>query len=316
MKLIIQIPCYNEEETLEVTYNDLPKQIKGIDIIETLIINDGSNDATEEVARKIGITHIVSFSRNKGLAKAFASGIERCLHQGADIIVNTDADNQYCGADIAKLVEPIVNGEADVVVGDRQTDTIEHFSFVKRKLQNIGSSLIRSLSQTDVKDAVSGFRAYSRDAAMRINIMSEFSYTVENIIQFGQQKIKIASVPIRTNGKLRESRLFKSIPSFISNQLKTLFRVYVTYRALRVFSIIGTILLLPGVIGLLRFLIYYLIGQGDGHIQSLIYSAVFVNVGFVVFMFGIIAELISNNRKLTEQNLYISKKILDKLENK
>ncbi len=314
MKLIIQIPCFNEEETLEVTYNDLPKKIEGIDVIETLIINDGSSDATEEVARRIGINHIVTFNRNRGLAKAFAAGIENCIKLGADIIVNTDADNQYCGADIAKLVEPIVSKHADVVVGDRQTDTIVHFSFVKRKLQNVGSSLIRSLSQTDVKDAVSGFRAYSRDAAMRINIMSEFSYTIENIIQFGQQKIKIVSVPISTNGKLRESRLFKSIPSFISNQLKTLFRVYVTYKALRVFSVIGSILLIPGVIGLMRFLVYYLIGKGDGHIQSLIYSAIFVNVGFVVFMFGIIAELISNNRKLTEQNLYISKKILDKLD--
>lgn len=313
MKLIIQIPCYNEEHTLAVTYADLPTHIDGIDVIETLIIDDGSSDKTIEVAKAIGVTHIVALNRNKGLAFAFAAGIDNCLKHGADIIVNTDGDNQYCGEDIALLVRPILDGRADVVVGDRQTDSIEHFSLVKRKLQFVGSYLIRTLSQTDVKDAVSGFRAYSRDAAMRINILSEFSYTIENIIQFGQQKIKIESVPIRTNGKLRESRLFKSIPSFIANQLKTLFRVYVTYKAFRVFSVVGSILLIPGVIGLLRFLIYYMIGKGDGHIQSLIYSAIFVNVGFVVFMFGIIAELISNNRKLTEQNLYISKKILDKL---
>lgn len=314
MKLIIQIPCFNEEGTLAITYADLPKHIEGIDTIETLIIDDGSADKTIEVARTIGVNHIVAFNRNKGLAYAFAAGIENCLRLGADIIVNTDGDNQYCGEDIANLVKPIISGEADVVIGDRQTDTIEHFSYVKRKLQFIGSSLIRSLSKTDVKDAVSGFRAYSRQAAMQINILSEFSYTIENVIQFGQQKIKIVSVPIRTNGKLRESRLFKSIPSFISNQLKTLFRVYVTYKPMRVFTVIATLFLVPGFLGLSRFLVYYFLGDGGGHIQSLIYSAVFVNVGFVVFMFGIIAELVGNNRKLMERNLYISKQILDKID--
>ncbi len=316
MKLIIQIPCYNEEHTLAVTYADLPTFIDGIDVIETLIIDDGSSDRTIEVAKAIGVTHIVAFNRNNGLAYAFAAGIENCLAQGADIIVNTDGDNQYCGEDIVNLVKPILDGTADVVIGDRQTDTIEHFSYIKRKLQFIGSSLIRSLSKTDVKDAVSGFRAYSRQSAMQINILSEFSYTIENVIQFGQQKIKIVSVPIRTNGKLRESRLFKSIPSFISNQLKTLFRVYVTYKPMRVFSLVSALFLVPGFVGLTRFLIYYLIGHGNGHIQSLIYSAVFVNVGFVVFMFGIIAELVSNNRKLAEKNLYIAKQILEKLDKK
>jgi glycosyltransferase involved in cell wall biosynthesis len=313
MKLIIQIPCFNEEDTLPITFSDLPKHIPGIDVIETLIIDDGSKDKTIEIARHIGVDHIIEFNRNKGLAFAFAAGIEKCLELGADIIVNTDGDNQYCGQDIEKLVLPILLKQADVVIGDRQTDKIEHFSYIKRKLQFLGSTLIRSLSETDVKDAVSGFRAYSRDAAIRLNILSEFSYTIENIIQFGQQRFKIVSVPIRTNGKLRESRLFKSIPSFIINQLKTIFRVYTTYKAFRVFTLMGFLLMIPGLLGLARFFVFYIFFGGSGHVQSLIYSAVFMNIGFIVFMFGIIAELISNNRKLIEKNLYISKKILEKL---
>lgn len=309
MKLIIQIPCYNEEETLEVTYNDLPKQIDGIDVIETLIIDDGCTDKTVEVARRIGVDHIVSFNQNRGLAKGFAAGIENCLKLGADVIVNTDADNQYCGADIAKLVEPIVKKQADVVVGDRQTDKIAHFSTGKKMLQRMGSSVIRSLSKTEVRDAVSGFRAYSREVAMRINILSEFSYTIENIIQFGNQKYKVASVPIRTNGKLRESRLFKSIPDFIGNQMKTILRVYASYRAIRVFTILGLLTMLPGLFLISRFVLYYFKGHGDGHIQSLIAAAILINIGFLVFVIGIIADLISNNRKMLENVLYKVKQI-------
>lgn len=307
MKLIIQIPCYNEEASLEVTYNDLPKSIKGIDEIETLIINDGSTDNTIEVAQRIGITHIVNFTQNRGLAKGFSAGIERCLELGADIIVNTDADNQYCGEDITKLVEPIVNKQADVVVGDRQTDKIAHFSFGKKMLQRFGSFIIRKLSKTEVKDAVSGFRAYTREAAMQINILSEFSYTIENIIQFGNQKLKVASVPIRTNGKLRESRLFKNIPNFISNQLKTIVRVYASYKALRVFTTLGFLIILPGLIFVSRFLYFYFLGKGDGHIQSLIAAAILINIGFIVFVIGILADLISNNRKLSEKILLLLK---------
>jgi len=314
MKLIIQIPCYNEEKTLPVTYGDLPKQIEGIDEIETLIINDGSTDNTVEVARKIGVNHIVNFNRNKGLAAAFSAGLDYCLAHGADVIVNTDADNQYCGQDIPKLVKPVVEGKADVVVGDRQTDKISHFSWTKKKLQKSGSSLIRKLSNTKVADTVSGFRAFSRDAAMRINTLTEFSYTIESLIQLGNQKLKIISVPIRTHDKLRKSKLFKSIPSFLYQQLSTTLRVYATYKALRVFTVIGLIIILPGLLGLVRFLYYYFTVGGKGHIQSLIFSAVLINIGFLVFMFAIIADLISSNRKLIESALYKIKKIeLDKM---
>ena len=313
MKLIIQIPCYNEEKTLPVTYKDLPKQIEGIDEIETLIINDGSTDNTVKVAKKIGVDHIVNFNRNKGLARAFNAGIEKCLELGADIIVNTDADNQYCGQDIPKLVKPVVESKADVVVGDRQTDKISHFSWTKKMLQKSGSALIRNFSNTKVADTVSGFRAFSWDAAMRINTLTEFSYTIESLIQLGNQKLKIISVPIRTNDELRKSRLFKSIPSFLTLQLSTILRVYATYKALKVFTVIGLIVILPGLLGFARFLYYYFTAGGEGHIQSLIFSTVLVNIGFIVFMFGIIADLISSNRKLIENALYKIKKIeLDK----
>lgn len=316
MKLIIQIPCYNEEKTLPVTCRDLPRQIEGIDEIETLIINDGSTDNTVEVARKIGVNHIVNFNRNKGLARAFSAGIEKCLESGADVIVNTDADNQYCGQDIPKLVKPVIDGEADVVVGDRQTDKISHFSWIKKRLQKTGSSLIRKLSNTKVADTVSGFRAFSRDAAMRINTLTEFSYTIESLIQLGNQKLKIISVPIRTNDELRKSRLFKSIPGFLSLQLSTILRVYATYKALRVFTAIGLIVILPGLLGFGRFLYYFFTVGGEGHIQSLIFSTVLINIGFIVFMFGIIADLIGNNRKLIEKALYKIKKMELKKDNK
>ena len=309
MKLIIQIPCYNEEKTLPVTYKDLPTQIEGIDEIKILIINDGSTDNTVKIAKKIGVDHIVNFNRNKGLARAFSAGIEECLELGADIIVNTDADNQYCGQDISKLIKPVVEGKADVVVGDRNTDKISHFSWTKKKMQKMGSLLIRKLSNTKVTDTVSGFRAFSRDAAIRINTLTEFSYTVESLIQLGNQKLKIISIPIRTNKELRESRLFTSIPKFLSMQLSTILRVYATYKALRIFTIIGLIIILPGLLGLSRFLYYYFMADGEGHIQSLIFTAILINVGFIVFMFGIIADLISSNRKLIENILYKIKKI-------
>ena len=302
MKLIIQIPCFNEEEVLAITYADLPTEIDGIDAIETLIINDGSTDNTLDIAREIGIDHIVSFKRNKGLARGFAAGIEKCLELGADIIVNTDADNQYCGADIAKLVKPIIDKKADVVIGDRETSKIQHFSIFKKVLQKSGSALVRKLSNTDIPDAVSGFRAFSREAALNINVLTEFSYTIENLIQLGHEKLKIIAVPIRTNDKLRESRLFKSVPSFIKNQLATILRVYATFHALRIFSTIGVLMFLPGLYGFIRFLCFYFTVGGDGHIQSLIFSTTLIIIGFLVFMFGIIADLISSNRKLIEKN--------------
>jgi len=309
MKLIIQIPCYNEEKSLPITFADLPRNIEGIDKIEILIINDGSTDNTVEVANQIGVDHIVNFKQNRGLAMAFSAGIEMCLKKGADIIVNTDADNQYCGTDIGKLVKPIIDKTADVVIGNRETNKIKHFSWLKKRLQKSGSSLVRKLSNTDTPDAVSGFRAFTKDAALRINVLTEFSYTIENLIQIGHQKLKIVSVPINTNEKIRESRLFKSIPSFIRNQIATILRVYATYKALKVFTYIGLIIILPGLGGFARFLYYYFTVGGEGHIQSLIFSTTLIIIGFLVFMFGIIADLISNNRKLIEKTLYKIKKI-------
>lgn len=309
MKLIIQIPCFNEEKTLPLTIRDLPKKMEGIDIIETLVINDGSKDNTIEIAKKLGVDHIFSFKNNKGLARAFSEGIENSLELGADIIVNTDADNQYAGDDIPKLVKPILEGEADVVVGDRQTDKIHHFSWMKKKLEKRGSAFIRNLSNTDVNDTVSGFRAFSRDAAMRLNTFTEFSHTLENLIQLGHEKLVVHSVPIHTNKSLRKSRLYKSIPSFILSQLATILRVYSTYKALRVFTAVGLILILPGLFGFIRFLYFFFTSGGQGHIQSLIFSTVFILIGFLVFMFGIIADMISNNRKLIEKALYKIKKI-------
>ncbi len=301
IKLIIQLPCYNEEKTLPKTIADLPKDVNGIDIIETLVINDGSTDRTVEVAKELGVTHIVNSTKNRGLAITFETGIKKCLELGADIIVNTDGDNQYYGPDIAKLVQPIIKGDADVVIGDRQTGKIEHFSFTKKMLQRMGSSLVRRLSKTNIKDTVSGFRAYSRETALKMNIVTDFSYTIENIIQLGNRKLKIVSVPVRTNKKERESRLFKNIPHFVSNQLITIVRAYSTYRALRVFSLLGFLLMLPGVIGFIRFLYFYFNGEGEGHIQSLIFSTSFVIVGFLMLVLGIIADLISTNRKLIEK---------------
>ncbi len=308
MKLIIQIPCYNEADSLPITVADLPTKIEGIDIIETLIINDGSKDQTLKVAKSLGINHIVNFRGNRGLAKAFEAGINECLRQGADIIVNTDADNQYYGPDIAKLVAPIVRGEADVVVGDRQTNKIKHFSGMKKLLQKAGSYAVRRLSKTDIQDAVSGFRAFSRETAMKLNIVTDFSYTIENIIQLGYLKVKIISVPIRTNSKLRDSRLFKSIPSFIRLQLTTLLRVYSNYKSLKFFTVAGILIMIPGIIGFFRFIYFYLTVGGEGHIQSLIFSTVLLNVGFLVVIFGLIADLVTTNRKLLEKILEHNKK--------
>lgn len=307
MKLIIQIPCYNEEKTLPLTYVDLPKKIAGIDQIEVLIINDGSSDKTVEIAKALGVNHIVDFKRNRGLARAFEAGMNECLRQGADIIVNTDADNQYNGEDIAKLVKPIVEGKADVVVGDRETDKVSHFSGLKKMLQKLGSNTIRRLSKTQIRDAVSGFRAYNRETALKLNIVTDFSYTIENILQLEYLRAKVMSVSIRTNSKLRSSRLFKSIPSFIRLQLTTLIRAYSNYKALKVFTTLGIFLLLPGIIGFGRFLYFYFTEGGEGHVQSLIFSTAFLNVGFLVIIFGLIADLISSNRKLIEKILELNK---------
>ena len=303
MKLIVQIPCYNEEHTLPETVADIPREIEGIEQVEVLIIDDGSTDRTVEVARAIGVDHIVQNTNNKGLARTYLVGLDACLRLGADIIVNTDGDNQYCGEDIKALVAPVVRGEADLVVGDRQTDHVAHFSKNKKRLQKMGSFVVRMLSETDVPDAVSGFRALAREAALQLNIVSSFSYTIETVIQAGKKKLAVTSVPVGTNPKTRDSRLFKSIPHFVQNQVSTIIRMYTMYQPLRVFFYIGCLLLLLGLIPSARFLFYYLTGNGAGHIQSLIFAAICFIVGFQVLMIGLLADVISFNRRLIEETL-------------
>jgi glycosyltransferase involved in cell wall biosynthesis len=303
MKLIIQIPCYNEEETLPQTVRDIPRQIDGIDEVEILVIDDGSTDKTIEVAKEAEVDHIVKNTCNKGLARTFLVGLDASLRLGADIIVNTDGDNQYKGEDIPKLIAPILKGEADIVIGDRQTDKIPHFSSTKKKLQKFGSFVVRILSKTDVPDVVSGFRAFSREAAMQTNIVSAFSYTIETVIQAGKKNLAVANVPVGTNPKTRESRLFQSIPKFLEHSLTTMIRTYAMYKPLRLFFYIGCLCVFGGLIPSIRFLFYYLIGEGSGHIQSLILAAILFIIGFQVFMIGLVADVISFNRKLIEETL-------------
>ena len=309
MKLIIQIPCFNEEETLGITYHDLPRHIEGIDEIEYLIIDDGSSDRTVEVARELGIHHVVSFKQNKGLAKGFMAGLDACLHLGADIIVNTDADNQYCGADIEKLVQPILNGKADIVIGERPIDQTEHFSWKKKKFQHLGSWVVRVASGTDIPDAPSGFRAYSREAALHLNVTNEYTYTLETIIQAGHEKLAMTSVPIRTNGETRPSRLFSSMWRYMKRSATVIVRSFMMYKPLRFFSIIGSVLLgIGGLIGV-RFLIYMFAGEGDGHIQSLILAAVLVLMGFQTIVMGLMSDIIAANRKILEDIQYRVRKM-------
>lgn len=309
MKLIIQIPCYNEEETLELAYNDLPRHIDGIDTIEYLIINDGSKDNTVAKAKELGFHHIVSFKQNKGLAKGFMAGIDACLHLGADIIVNTDADNQYCGADIEKIVRPILDEKADIVIGERPIDQTEHFSWKKKKLQHIGSWVVRVASGTDIPDAPSGFRAYSRDAALRLNVVNEYTYTLETIIQAGNNKIAMTSVPIKTNPETRPSRLFSSMWRYMKRSSTVITRSFVMYKPLKFFMTIGMILLLIGAVIGVRFLILLAIGEGSGHIQSLILTAILVMMGFQTVTIGLLGDTIAANRKLLEDVQYRVRKM-------
>jgi glycosyltransferase involved in cell wall biosynthesis len=301
MKVVIQIPCYNEEKALPITLDALPRSLPGVDQVEWLIIDDGSTDQTAEVALAHGVDHIVSFTKNQGLARAFMAGLEASLRAGADIIVNTDADNQYCADGIPKLIEPILSGKADIVVGSRPVAEIEHFSPIKKILQKLGSWVVRVASKTDIPDAPSGFRAISRDAAMRLNVFNEYTYTLETIIQSGQKGMAITSVPIRINKDLRPSRLVKSISSYISQSILTIIRIFMAYRPLRFFAIPGIISFTLGMLISLRFLYFYLTGNGSGHIQSIVLAALLLGTGFFLCVVGLIADLIAVNRKLMEK---------------
>ncbi len=310
-KLIIQIPCYNEEKTLPITLQHIPRKIRGVDVVEILVIDDGSTDNTVAVAKAHGVDHIVRFTNNKGLAEGFLAGLDASLRLGADIIVNTDGDNQYNGADIEKLIEPILNGRADIVVGDRQVNTIPHFSPLKKKLQHLGSWVVRQVSGTDIPDTTSGFRAFSREAALKINVVSKFSYTLETIIQAGKKNIAIGHVPVATNQKLRESRLFKSTLSYIKRSISTIIRIYMMYEPIKTFFLIGGTIFTGGLILSLRFLYFYFFTPhgGQGHIQSLILAAVLFIVGFQVMVIGLLSDLIADNRRLLEDTLYRVKKL-------
>lgn len=309
MKLIIQIPCYNEAETLEIALNDLPKHIDGIDEIEYLIINDGSKDNTVEVAKKWGVHYVVNFKKNKGLAKGFMAGLDACLRNGADIIVNTDADNQYCGEDIEKLVRPIISGQADIVIGERPIDATEHFSPLKKKLQHLGSWVVRKASKSDIPDAPSGFRAYSREAALRLNVTNEYTYTLETIVQAGRERIPMMSVPIRTNAELRPSRLFSSMFGYVKKSMLTIIRAFMMYKPLKFFTVVGLIPFLIGVGIGIRYLVFLFSGQAGGHVQSLILASILIMMGFMTMIIGLQADIIAANRKILEDIQYQVRKL-------
>lgn len=304
MKLIIQIPCYNEEATLGLTLSELPRHLPGIERIEWLIINDGSRDHTVEVAQASGVDHIVNFKRNQGLAKGFMAGLEASLEAGADIIVNTDADNQYCAEDISKLITPILEGRAEIVIGARPIQEINHFSPIKKFLQRLGSLVVRLASNTRIPDAPSGFRAISREAALRLNVFNEYTYTLETIIQAGQRGLSITSVPIRTNGYLRPSRLVKSIAAYVQHSILTILRVFMTYRPLQFFMLLGSIPFSFGFLLCCRwlFLFWGIIGDNPAkpRVPSLILAAILILIGVQFWIFGLVADLMSVNRQLLE----------------
>jgi glycosyltransferase involved in cell wall biosynthesis len=305
MKLIIQIPCLNEAQTLPATLADLPRSIPGIDAIELLVVDDGSTDETAAVARAHGVHHVVRFRRRKGLAAAFTAGIDASLRAGADIIVNTDADNQYAGSSIALLVAPLLAGTAEIVIGDRNIRTIGHMTWQKKLLQRLGSWIVRGVSNTTVPDTTSGFRAYTREAALKMTIVSEFSYTLESIIQAGKRRMAIVHVEVATNPITRPSRLFDSIWSYLKQSSATIVRIYTMYEPLKVFSYIGGAIFLVGLAISVRFVFYYFFTPyAPGMIQSLILSAVLMIVGFQVALIGLLADVISGNRKLLEDLLY------------
>ncbi|HVL95418.1 MAG TPA: glycosyltransferase family 2 protein [Solirubrobacteraceae bacterium] len=301
MKLIIQIPCLNEEHTLPVTLADLPREVPGFDAVEWLVIDDGSTDRTVEVARAHGVHHIVRLTNNKGLASGFQAGMDACLKLGADVIVNTDADNQYFGGDIPRLVEPILAGRADMVVGDRQVMQIEHFSPLKKLLQRLGSWVVRQASSTTVPDTTSGFRAYNREAALALQVVSKFTYTLETIIQAGKLTVAVDHVPVRTNEKLRESRLFPSMWSYVRRNTVSIFRIYTMYEPLRVFMTAAVVVFAAALVPWLRFFIAFVQGDGSGHVQSLILGAVLFNAAMVLAALGVLGDLLSGQRIMLQR---------------
>jgi len=300
VKLIIQIPCYNEAGTLAIALAALPRKVPGFDTVEWLIIDDGSTDDTVAVARANGVDHVIRHTRNQGLARGFMTGLDACLRLGADVIVNTDADNQYNADDIPALTKPILEHRADIVVGARPIETIKHFSPVKKMLQKLGSWVVRLASKTDIPDAPSGFRAMSRAAAQRLMVFNDYTYTLETIIQAGQKNMSITSVPVRVNGDLRPSRLVKSIPSYIKRSIVTIVRIFIIYRPFRFFGTIGAVLFGAGFLIGMRFLWHYIEGNGDGHIQSLILAALLLGLGFQTLLIAVVADLLAANRKLIE----------------
>jgi len=303
MKLIVQIPCFNEAEQLPETLADLPRELPGVDTVEWLIIDDGSTDETVEVARANGVHHVVRLTNNKGLAAGFQAGLDACLKLGADVIVNTDADNQYHGGDIEKLVAPILSGDADMVVGDRQTDQIEHFSAVKKQLQALGSAVVRRASGTSVPDTTSGFRAYNREAALQMNVVSKFTYTLETIIQAGKMLVALDHVPIRTNSKTRESRLFPSMWAYVRRNAVSIFRIYSLYEPLRVFTAAAMVVGLASAVIWARFLFYFFSGEGEGHIQSLILGSTLFIVAVQLGALGVVGDILAGSRVVQQRIL-------------
>ena len=304
MKLIIQIPCYNEADTLPETLAQLPRGMRGFTSVELLVIDDGSEDDTANVAWENRADHVIRLERHLGLANAYTKGLDAALKLGADVIVNTDADNQYPGKEIIKLVEPILNGEAEMVIGDRGVGTLEYFSPTKRLLQRLGSRVVSTTAGFKIPDATSGFRAITREVALQTMVLSNYSYTLETLIQAGANQVKVAFVPIETNPPTRPSRLFRSVRNYVINSTKTILRSFTMYRALKVFTWLGIILMVAGFVLGIRFLIFFFQGMGGGHIQSLILTAVLLILGFLTFLIGLLADLVSFNRKILEEILY------------
>ena len=309
MKLIIQIPCYNEEATLPQTIRDLPQALPGVDEVEYLVVDDGSIDRTAEVARDLGVGHVVRLKQNCGLANAFVTGLETALQLGADVIVNTDADNQYRGEDIARLIQPILDGDADIAVGDRGVAALEHFSPLKRLLQRWGSWVVGRAAGIPIPDATSGFRAFTREAALRLTVLSDYTYTLETLIQAGARRMAVVYVPIATNPQTRQSRLVRSIPSFLALSIVTIVRFYTMYRPMRVFTMFGGAFIAGGVVLGLRFVYYFVQGMGTGKVQSLILAAILTIVGFQICLIGLMADLVGLNRKMVEESLYRVRRI-------